>query len=169
MTAKPAFETLVEQHSAELFRYLWRLLDDEADASDCLQDTFLRALRAYDRLQDFTYLRAWLYKIATNAARSQQVRDGRRRRRQVDLLDLLPSGERGVEVLVAERSQLAAIQRAVQALPQRQQAALMMRKYQQLEYEEIAAALSCSEDAARANVYQALKKLRAQFQEVQDE
>jgi RNA polymerase sigma-70 factor (ECF subfamily) len=70
---------------------------------------------------------------------------------------------------VAERTQLAAVKRAVMTLPQRQQAALMMRKYQELDYSEIAAALDCSEDAARANVYQALKKLREQFAEVEDE
>ncbi|HLD94885.1 MAG TPA: sigma-70 family RNA polymerase sigma factor, partial [Anaerolineales bacterium] len=70
---------------------------------------------------------------------------------------------------VLERTQLAAVKQAVMALPDRQRAALMMRKYQELEYAEIAEALDCSEDSARANVYQALKKLREQFAEVEDE
>ena len=165
MPSKPAFETLVELHSGELFGYLWRLMGDEADARDCLQDTYLRAFRAYGRLQDFRHLRAWLYKIATNTARTQLVRNRRRERRSVVLQEPIASGDRAVDLQVAERTQLAAVRRAVQALPERQRAALLLRKYQELEYAEIAAALDCSETAARANVYQALRKLRTIFQD----
>lgn len=169
MEPKPDFDTLVERHSAELFRYLWRMLSDEADAQDCLQDTYLRAFRAYGRIEDTRHLRAWLYKIATNVARSHLVRAGKRRQREGQLLEPMAAGGKGLGALVAERSELAEVQQAVLALPDNQRAALMMRKYQQLEYEEIAAALGCSQDAARANLYQAVKKLRAQFREVQDE
>ena len=165
MNSKAAFESLVELHSGELFGYLWRLLGDEAEARDCLQDTFLRAFRAYGRLRNFEQLRAWLYKIATNTARTQLARNHRHERQTVALLEPLPSGERAVDLQVAERTQLAAVRRAVLALPQRQRAALLLRKYQELEYAEIAAALDCSESAARANVYQALKKLRTSFQD----
>jgi RNA polymerase sigma-70 factor (ECF subfamily) len=165
MSPKPAFETLVELHSGELFGYLWRVLGDEAEARDCLQDTFLRALRAYGRLRNFEHLRAWLYKIATNTARTQAAGNNRHARQTVALLEPVPSGEIAVDVQVAERANLAAVRQAVLALPERQRAALLLRKYQELEYAEIAAALDCSETAARANVYQALKKLRALFQE----
>ncbi|MEX2144562.1 MAG: RNA polymerase sigma factor [Anaerolineales bacterium] len=165
MMPKPDFETLVERHSRELFAYLWRLLGDEADARDCLQESFLRAFRAYERLQTTDHLRAWLYKIATNTARSQQARQYRASLRTVALAEPLASGEKGVELQVAERSQLAAVRRAIMVLPERQRAALLLRKYQELEYDEIAATLGCSQSAARANVYQALKKLRAMFNE----
>lgn len=167
---KPAFEALVEAHSDELYSYLWRLTGDEADASDCLQEAFLRALRAYPRITDFSHLRAWLYKIATNTARSMLSKDHRRQRSSTPLWETIASGEKGIDVQVAERAQLAAVKAAVLALPHRQRAALMMRKYQELEYAEIAGALETTEDAARANVYQALKKLRALFaDEVRDE
>lgn len=164
---KPNFEVLVEKHGGELCAYLWRLTGDEADARDCLQDTFLRAYRAYDRVKDFSNLRAWLYKIATNTARTQHARD--HRRQAEPLLEPFASGEKAVDVQVIERTQLAAVKQAVMELPMRQRAALMMRKYQELDYAEIAGALDCSEDAARANVYQALKKLREQFAEVKNE
>jgi RNA polymerase sigma-70 factor (ECF subfamily) len=164
---KPDFEALVELHSGELCAYLWRLTGDEADARDCLQDTFLRAFRAYDRLQYFSNLRAWLYKIATNTARTQYARD--HRRQAEPLLDPVASGEKAVDVQVMENTQLAEVKQAVMELPVRQRAALMMRKYQELEYSEIAEILDCSEDSARANVYQAIKKLRQQFAEVNNE
>jgi RNA polymerase sigma-70 factor (ECF subfamily) len=166
MKSKPEFESLVEQYSGELFGYLWRLTGNEADASDCLQDTFLRAFRGYERLQDFSNLRAWLYKIATNVARTQHARN--HRRQTEPLLEPIASGEKAVDVLVAELTDLAAVKQAVMALPDRQRAALMMRKYQELQYAEIAEILDCSEDSARANVYQALKKLREQFAEVEE-
>jgi RNA polymerase sigma-70 factor (ECF subfamily) len=163
---KPDFEALVDRHSSELYGYLWRFTGDEADASDCLQDTYLRAYRAYDRLQDFRNLRAWLYKIATNSARSLYARNHRRQTEPLD--EPMASKEKAVDVLVLERTQLAEVKEAVMKLPDRQRAALMLRKYQELEYSEIAVALDCSEDSARANVYQALKKLREQFAEVEE-
>jgi len=169
VATKPRFEELVDTHQGELFAYLWRMLGDENDARDCLQDTFLRAMRAYERIEDFSHLRAWLYKIATNAARSHFSKNGRRQRRSVELTPQVASGERDVDVQVIERISHAEVRQAVLALPARQRAALMMRKYQELEYAEIAAALGCTEDAARANVYQAVKRLRSAFKDVEDE
>ncbi|MGH2582076.1 MAG: RNA polymerase sigma factor [Anaerolineales bacterium] len=169
VATKPQFEELVDAHHGELFAYLWRMLGDENDARDCLQDTFLRAIRAYERIEDFSHLRAWLYKIATNAARSQQSKDGRKERRSIELTLQIASGDRGVDVQVMERISHAEIRQAVLGLPARQRAALMMRKYQELEYAEIAEALDCTEEAARANVYQALRSLRNRFKDVEDE
>ena len=74
MNLKPDFETLVKAHSAELFAYVWRMLRDTTDAEDCLQETFLRAFRSYGRVRAGSNYRAWLYKIATNTARSQWKR-----------------------------------------------------------------------------------------------
>jgi RNA polymerase sigma-70 factor (ECF subfamily) len=165
MVTKPDFEVLIERHSGELYGYLWRLTGNESDASDCLQDTFLRAFKAYARLRDFSQLRAWLYKIATNSARSMYSRNHRRRTEPLE--EPIASREKAVDVQVVESTQLAEVKAAVMQLPDRQRAALMMRKYQELEYAEIAEALDCSEDSARANVYQALKKLREQFAEVE--
>jgi RNA polymerase sigma factor (sigma-70 family) len=62
---------------------------------------------------------------------------------------------------VERKALLEAVTRAVEELPDQQRAALIMRKYQELSYTEIAAALECSEASARANVYQAVKKLQA--------
>ena len=160
---KPDFDGLVEQHSAEIFAYLWRLLRETHDAEDCLQETFLRAYRSFSRVRAGSNYRAWLYKIATNAARSHWKR---RQRDETHTLDLDPdrqADEMPVAERVEHRALLAAVTRAVEALPDQQRAALIMRKYQELSYAEIAAALECSETAARANVYQAVKKLQARF------
>ena len=72
----------------------------------------------------------------------------------------LPDGHKGPGAQVAERERLIEVHSAVMELPDRQREAILMRKYQELDYAEIAAVLDCSEDSARANVYQGLKKLR---------
>ncbi len=160
---KPDFEELVERHSAEIFAYVWRMLRETSDAEDCLQETFLRAFRSYGRVRAGTNYRAWLYKIATNAARSQWKRRKRSEIYTIDLDPELQAGGMSVADRVEQKALLAAVARAVEALPDQQRAALIMRKYQELSYAEIAAALECTEAAARANVYQAVKKLQRSF------
>jgi RNA polymerase sigma-70 factor (ECF subfamily) len=160
-----SFEALVEAHSPELFAYLWRQTRDTQEAEDCLQEAFLRAYRAYPRLESGANCRAWLYAIATNVARTHLRRKRRSAARTADLdpesLQADPDDLDGVD----RQRTLAAVAGAVEALPHKQRAALLMRKYQGLGYAEIASALGCSQDAARANVYQALKKGRARFED----
>ena len=160
MGEKPNFEMLVERHSRELFAYLWRLLGDEAEAEDCLQDVYLRAYKAYARLDDNANTRAWLYRIATNCAYTQLKKRSRIDGRSTEFIEGLASRAPSVDSQVEQSAQLAQIFQAVMALPHKQRAALMLRKYQELDYEQIALALDCSPASARANVYQALKKLR---------
>lgn len=157
----PPFEDLIERHSAELFRYLWRLLRDTDDAQDCLQETYLKAFRAYGRLRSAANLRAWLYKIATNVARTHGQRRARLAGRTADLDTGLRADFDGSDS--AEENELALVVQAVNSLPYRQREALMLRKYQGLEYEEIALALGCTPTTARAHVYQAVRKLRTRF------
>lgn len=163
MKARPEFEALVNAHSAEIFAYLWRMLRQTADAEDCLQETFLRAYRAYPRLNGQANYRAWLYKIATNTARTHLKRRTRSTERTTDLDPELLRVDASLTDELDRKQTLALIAQAVEALPHQQRVALIMRNYQELSYSAIAEALDCTEDAARANVYQALKKLRASF------
>jgi RNA polymerase sigma-70 factor, ECF subfamily len=157
------FEALVEAYSGEVFAYVWRMLRDTADAEDCLQETFLRAYRSFSRVRAGSNYRAWLYKIATNTARTHAKQRSRIAARTIDLDPDLESDRSSPTDRVERRQLIDAVIRAVEALPHQQRAALIMRQYQELSYADIAWALDCTEAAARANVYQALKKLRAQF------
>jgi len=157
------FEKLVENHSAELFAYLWRLLQDTADAEDCLQETYFRAFRSINHLRSNSNYRAWLYKIATNVAYTHLKRNQGARSLQTQLDPEMIESDYSSPVEIENSNLMIAVQQAVAQLPHKQQSALMMRKYQGLNYDEIANALDCSPQAARANVYQALKKLRIQF------
>jgi len=154
-----SFADLVGRQRPAILRYLIRLLGDENEAQDVCQDAFFRAHRAFERLGREANTRAWLYKIATNCALNAARRRTRQDARMVDVdLDALParSGQS-----LERREQLRAVAGAVCGLPPKQRAALMLRQFDGFGYAEIAASLGGSEAAARANVYQAMKKLRA--------
>ncbi len=159
----PTFEMLVDAYSAELFAYLVRILREAGDAQDCLQEAYLRAYRAYPRLDARANVRAWLYRIATNLAFTQL----RRRRREADWQVRADEHQAAADASTAGRAirrlVLARLAAAVERLPAQQRAALVLRRYQGLSYGEVAAALGGTEAAARANVYQALQKLREEF------
>ncbi|MBI3761400.1 MAG: sigma-70 family RNA polymerase sigma factor, partial [Chloroflexi bacterium] len=128
-------------------------------------DAFLRAYRAFDRLDSRANHRAWIYRIATNVALTHLKRRARDSARNAPLdPDLLADGPTPGETAV-QRETLAAVAAAVERLPAQQRAALILRKYQESSYAEIGEALGCSEDAARANVYQAIKRLRRELEE----
>ncbi len=155
-TPAPALADLVARHRPELLRYLVRMLGNVDDAQDACQDALLRAHRAHGRLARGSNARAWLYRIAITSALSHARGRARRRARTVDLeVDGFPAAAH------EQSGVTAVVERAVRALPPRQRAALMLRQFQDLEYAEIAASLGGTAAGARANVYQALKKLRA--------
>jgi RNA polymerase sigma-70 factor, ECF subfamily len=160
MAGPPTSSTeLAERHRHEILRYLLRLLGNTDEAQDACQQTFLHAHRAFGRLRPESNVRAWLFRIATNTARSAARGRARRTRHLVHVeLDGLPGG---CPASLEQREQLRAVARAVQTLPSRQRAALMLRQFEGFDYREIASCLGGNEAAARANVYQALRKLRA--------
>jgi len=156
-----SFDQLAEFYSAEIFAYLWRMMGDEVDAEDCLQEAFLRAYRAYPRLRAGSNHRAWLYKIATNVAYTQLRHRSRLEKQTTPLKWELQANIPSPHDQLEQSERIAQVAALVETLPNKQKAALMMRKYQDLPYTQIAEILECSPDAARANVYQALKRLRA--------
>jgi len=147
-------EAWAETYGREIHAYLWRMLGDRQDAEDGLQETFLRALR-HRNPAPIAAPRAWLYAIATNVARTHL----RRRRPEDPLDDFEHLASEAPSRETSER--VAALRRVVEGLPLKQRAALILRRYQELTYDEVARAIGSSPEAARANVYQALKRLKA--------
>lgn len=157
------FDELVERFSGEIYRFSLRLTRDSTDADDLYQETLLRAYRAFGRLDREANQRAWLYRIATNTFLS-----GKRRSSRVEQLDgeaesQIPAAPVDLEAKLDARALLLEVERAVAQLPDKQRVALILRKYHEMDYAGIAMNLNCSEAAARANVHEALRKLRARF------
>jgi RNA polymerase sigma-70 factor (ECF subfamily) len=157
------FDDLLERHQTEIYRFSLQLTRNRADADDLYQETLIKAFRAFDRLDCTANHRAWLYRIATNTFLS-----GKRKANREDSLDaageaIMPADPADHASDLEARDLLHEVERFVACLPDKQRVALILRKYHEMDYAEIAANLKCSEAAARANVHEALRKLRLSF------
>jgi RNA polymerase sigma factor (sigma-70 family) len=139
---------LLAAHYRDVYRFLVAAVG-RSDADDCFQETFLSALRAYPRLRDGSNLRGWLFTIAHRKAMDTH----RRRRRFAD-----PAGQ--PEPATAPPRAQREIWDEVRRLPPRQRAAVLLRYQGDLSHREIAEVLGGSEEAARQNVHEGLKRLR---------
>jgi RNA polymerase sigma factor (sigma-70 family) len=147
----PPFETLIDEHAHELHRFLVGLVGP-TEAEDCLQETYMSALRAYPRLRHGDNLRAWLYTIAHRKATDAVRRHARRPTRDLD----------GIEPIADAAGEPAddTVWSSVRALPAKQRAAVVHRFVLDLAYAEIGARMGISEEAARQNVSAGLRRLR---------
>ena len=153
-------EALVRDYARPIHGYLWRLLRDPSAADECLQETFLRAAASAARRDHVTHPRAWLYAVATNAAHTYGRRLARGNRREQAIDPDWADDRARVPEAAERRERLRQVEEAVRRLPPKMREALVLRKYQELSYSEIGSALKCSPATARANVYQALRRLR---------
>lgn len=142
----PPFELFYEEHRAEVLRLLRSRLGRER-ADDAFQETFLRALQAYRRLEHGEHLRAWVLTIARNVAV-----DALRRARPVD--ELVETAAEDDRPVYAELAPLT------DGLPPKERAAVVLRYGYDLSYDQIAAALHSSEDAARQAASTGVRRLR---------
>ena len=147
----PPFERFYLMHRDEVLGYLQRLLG--ARAEDAWQETFLRALRAYGRLQHGRHLRAWVFTIATNVALDEL----RVKHRTVTQPDLEPVTE-------LERDAFRELEHLTGDLPPTERAAVVLRYGYDLPYAQIADALGSSEEAARAAASSGVRRLRRTYE-----
>jgi RNA polymerase sigma factor (sigma-70 family) len=148
VVAIPPFERFYGQHAAEVLGYLRRLLGQRAE--DAWQETFLRALRAYDRLEHGRHLRAWVFTFPTRVAMVVL------RAAKTWVLDADVDGE-PVEV---GRPVYAELEHLTEGLPPKERAAVVLRYGYDLPYDQIGAALGSSEEAARAAASSGVRRLR---------
>jgi len=142
----PPFERFYLAHRDEVLGYLRRLLGGRAE--DAWQETFLRALRAYGRLEHGRHLRAWVFTIATNVAM-----DELRARKQPPLDGVEPATE-------LRRDAFKELEHLTGDLPPTERAAVVLRYGYDLPYAQIADALGSSEEAARAAASSGVRRLR---------
>lgn len=149
MPKLPPFQTLLDEHRGDVLGFLVAAVGPH-DAEDCFQETFLAALRAYPRLRDDRNLRSWLLTIAHRKAIDHHRARARR---------ALPVAE-VPEVAAPARDGQGGIWGAVAQLPPKQRTAVALRFACDLPHREIGDAIGCSEDAARRNVHEGIKRLR---------
>ena len=148
----PPFQALLEAHRTDVYRFLMATAGP-SEADDAFQETWIAALRAYPRLRRADNLRAWLFRIAQNKSIDAHRARGRR---AVPVAAVPESASSSPE----EDADLWA---RVRELPAKQRTAVYCRSVLAMPYEELASLLDSSEEAARRNVHEGLKRLREEL------
>jgi RNA polymerase sigma factor (sigma-70 family) len=151
----PPFQGLLDAHGRDVHRFLVANVG-RTDADDCYQETWLAALRAYPSLRDASNLRSWIFTVAHHKA----IDHVRRRRRQAVPVASVPEGASAGEPEPGDDDLWA----RVRALPPKQRTAVALRYVVDAAYDEISAVMGTSEEAARRNVHEGLKRLRTEYQ-----
>jgi RNA polymerase sigma-70 factor (ECF subfamily) len=170
-----SFEILLQKYRAPLVSFLYRMVRDPAHAEDLAQEVFLRVYRARKKYQPNAKFTTWLFRIASNLALNA-IRDRRHRQNEISVdaplefagddgpapLDL-PDRRPNVVERMLDRDRAARIRRAILALPEKQRVAVLLHKYHELDYDEIARILECSESALKSLLFRAYETLRAEL------
>ncbi len=170
-----AFNYLVQKYRRPLVSFMYRMARNSAAAEDLAQEVFLRVYRSRESYEASAKFTTWLYRIATNLA-VNHARDTRHERPEVTVsLDEpdeetgttleLPDANLTAEQAMVRRERMLAIRRKVEALPEQQRLAVIMHKYQQMDYKQIAEVLKKSESATKSLLFRAYETLREQLKE----
>jgi RNA polymerase sigma factor (sigma-70 family) len=155
----PPFQRFLDAEREVVWRFLLSSVGS-GEAEDCFQETFIAALRAYPRLRPNSNLRAWVLTIAQRKALDAHRARGRH---ALPVGDPAGGGTRNGSAPSASEQALAhdqALWQAVGELPERQRSAVALRFLADMPHREIAAAIGCSEEAARSSLREGLSKLR---------
>ena len=170
-----AFDYLVEKFRRPMVSFMYRMTRNQAVAEELAQEVFLRVYRSRKTYAASAKFTTWLYRIATNLA-VNHARDTKYERPENTVNIDEPDTETGLTVdvpdrglnaeqVILRRERLAAIRKHVEALPERQRAAVVMHKYQSMDYKQIAGVLSLSESATKSLLFRAYETLREKLKE----
>jgi RNA polymerase sigma-70 factor (ECF subfamily) len=165
-----SFALLLERHRSPVINFLHRMVQNRAVSEELAQEVFLRVYRSRESYEPTAKFTTWLFRIATHLALNW-IRDGQKEKRNESLSEELVEG---VERQVADRQpsveqamiyevKLREIRKAIEALPEKQRAAVLMHKYQGLDYSQISGALSCTESAVKSLLFRAYETLRSRL------
>ena len=155
-------ETLFDRHHRALFRYFFRLTSNRAASEDMVQDVFFRILKYRHTYQPETSFRAWMYQVGRNVWLDQTGRH----KGEVALPENageIGSAELPADRQVQNRQETVLLHRALAAMPPEKREVLVMSRFQELKYEEIASVLKCEVGTVKVRVYRALRDLGDRF------
>jgi len=168
-----SFNLLLRRYRTPLVNFLYRMVRDSATAEDLAQEVFLRVYRARKEYSPSAKFTTWMFRIATNLALNS-IRDNRHKQMETSL-DApakeeedsapreLPSREMRIDEHMVERDRSAFIRTAISSLPEKQRVAVLLHKYEEMDYSEIARILECSESALKSLLFRAYETLRVQL------
>jgi RNA polymerase sigma-70 factor, ECF subfamily len=171
-----SFELLLQRYRTPLVNFLYRMVRAREEAEDLAQEVFLRVYRARKDYVPSAKFTTWLFRIATNLALNS-VRDNRHQRMEISLdapvtVDSEDGDEKpldvaekhpNIEQYMIEEARKKMIKHAIDKLPEKQRAAVLLHKYQELDYGDIAKILECSESALKSLLFRAYETLRVEL------
>ena len=165
-----SFGVLLEKYRSPVVHFLYRMIQNGPVAEELAQEVFLRVYRSRSTYEPTAKFTTWLFRIATHLALNA-LRDGKNERGQDRLDDdssdlpirQVPDSRPSVEQDMVYQARLEEVRRAVATLPEKQRAAVLMHKYEEMEYSQIAKVLSCSESAVKSLLFRAYETLRARL------
>jgi RNA polymerase sigma-70 factor (ECF subfamily) len=165
-----SFGVLLDKHRLPVVHFLYRMIQNHAVAEELAQEVFLRVYRSRATYEPTAKFTTWLFRIATHLALNS-LRDGKHERLEERLDEIsgdmparqVADGRPTVEQSMVYQARLEEVRRAVAALPEKQRAAVLMHKYREMEYTQIASVLECSESAVKSLLFRAYETLRARL------
>jgi len=166
-----SFDHLLNRHRGPLVSFFFRMVHDQALAEDLAQEAFLRVYQARNRYRPEAKFTTWLYRIATNLALNA-LRDRKEsnspamretERPEAETAEGLPDPKPSVEQALIETERARAIRQAVESLSENQRAAVILHKYQDVDYRQIARILEVSEPAVKSLLFRAYENLRVRL------
>lgn len=170
-----AFDFLLAKYRRPIIHFMYRMVHNEAVAEELAQEVFLRVYRSRETYRAEARFSTWLYRIATNLG-VNHARDTRHERAAStvyldepdsesgstpDVADMTP----GAETTILRRERMAAIREHVMALPERQRMAVLMHKYEGMDYRQIGEVLKLSESATKSHLFRAYQTLREKLKD----
>jgi RNA polymerase sigma-70 factor (ECF subfamily) len=167
---KASFGLLLERHRGPVIHFFYRMVQSQAVAEELAQEVFLRVYKSRSTYEPSAKFTTWLFRIATHLGLNW-IRDGRNERLQESMDRETTDGAtrqiadlaRNVEQELVYRVKLVEVREAIEALPSKQRAAVLMHKYEEMEYSEIASVLGCSESAVKSLLFRAYEHLRSRL------
>lgn len=165
-----SFALLLDRHRAPVVSFLYRMVQNQAVAEELGQEVFLRVYRSRASYEPTAKFTTWLFRIASRLALNW-LRDHRRHHAEQSI-DLEPTDGQSLQVAdtsitieeaLVRQSRIHEVRHAIESLPPKQRAAVLMHKYEEMDYAQIAGVLECTESALKSLLFRAYQTLRSRL------
>jgi RNA polymerase sigma-70 factor (ECF subfamily) len=165
-----SFALLLERHRGPVIHFVYRMVLNQAVAEELAQEVFLRVYRSRASYEPSAKFTTWLFRIATHVALNW-IRDSKNEKNQESLDEASQEGisrqvsdrQPTIEQTMIRQVNMQEVRAAIETLPAKQRAAVLMHKYEEMEYSQIAKILQCSESAVKSLLFRAYETLRSRL------
>jgi RNA polymerase sigma-70 factor (ECF subfamily) len=162
-----AFEQILDKYHKAIVNFIYKIVNNRAEAEELAQDVFLRIYRARHRYEPRARFSAWIYRIATNVAlkaagrkRRSPVEFSSNTRYEISRKEEVRAREPDAEQKLVESEMGKVVRQIIRGLPTNEKIAIILRRYEGLSYKEIADVMNCTEPAVKTYIHRGKLRLR---------